>query len=176
MFVAGMWDFAGGNTFRGVCFLSYSGLPTSYAIVLIPFFNVADAYPTSQDFNTALALFLICIGPFRLLVTLGWLMFTVMMTMATIRSNIATLGLFSCLTLTLLFLVVGFLRDMDMIFVRIGGGVGVLTAGLAWYIAMAKLWNYGNSWIQLPLGTLPWTAAVRPKPLPWKRRTKDFHI
>ena len=103
-------------------------------------------------------------------------MFTIMMTVATIRSNIATLGLFSCFNLTLLFLVVGCLRDMDILFVRIGGGTGVLTAGLAWYIAMAKLWNYGNSWIKLPLGTLPWTAAVRPKPLPWKRHTEDFHI
>jgi len=96
------------------------------------------------------------------------------MTVPTIRSNIATLGLICCLDLTLIFLVVGFYRDMDMVFIRIGGGVGVLTAGLAWYNAMAKLWNYENSWIKLPLGTLPWTASVRPKPLPWKRRTREF--
>jgi len=171
-----MWDFASAVSFRGVCFLSYSGLPISYAIVLIPFFNVAAAYPSSQDFNTALALYLTCMFPSGLSVTLGWLIFTVMMTVATIRSNVATLGLFSGLSLTILFLVVGFYRDMDMIFVRIGGGLGILTAGLAWYNAMEKLWNYENSWIKLPLGTLPWSAVVRPKPLPWKRRTKDFHV
>jgi|SRR5277367_1068688 succinate-acetate transporter protein len=96
------------------------------------------------------------------------------MTVPTIRSDIATLGLFCCLDITFIFLVIGIYRDMDILIIRIGGGVGALTAALAWYIAMAKLWNYGNSWIKLPLGTLPWTARARPKPLPWKRSTGEF--
>ena len=60
--------------------------------------------------------------------------------------------------------------------IQIGGGFGILTAGLAWYNAMVELWNDDNSWIKLPVGTLPWTEKVPPKPLPWKRRTKEFYV
>lgn len=43
-FVAGIWEFAAGNTFGATAFCSYGGFWWSYAALLIPWFGVSDAY------------------------------------------------------------------------------------------------------------------------------------
>lgn len=43
-FVAGVWEFAAGNTFGATAFCSYGGFWWSYAALLIPWFGVNDAY------------------------------------------------------------------------------------------------------------------------------------
>lgn len=43
-FVAGIWEFAAGNTFGATAFCSYGAFWWSYAALLIPWFGVADAY------------------------------------------------------------------------------------------------------------------------------------
>ena len=53
-------------------------------------------------------------------------------------------------------LVIGVYRGHDLFFIRIAGGGGLAVAILAWYEAFAEVWNHGNSWITLPVGTFPW--------------------
>ena len=49
--VAGLWEFARGNTFGAVAFLSYSAFWTSYACILIPFFNIPESYSDPGEFE-----------------------------------------------------------------------------------------------------------------------------
>jgi len=44
--LAGMWEFATGNTFGGTALSSYGGFWLSYAVILTPGFNVVGAYST----------------------------------------------------------------------------------------------------------------------------------
>ena len=83
-------------------------------------------------------------------------MFTVLMSIASIRTNLVLFSLFTSVIITLTFLTIGFYRGHDLLFIRIAGGSGLAIAILAWYDAFAKVWNHGNSWITLPVGTFPW--------------------
>jgi uncharacterized protein len=59
-FAAGMWEFACGNTFHAVVFTSYSTFWIGYALILIPFFNIAAAYAENpQELNNAMGHYLI---------------------------------------------------------------------------------------------------------------------
>lgn len=59
-FAAGMWEFARGNTLEAVFFTSYSAFWISYALILIPFFNIAAAYAENpQELNNAIGHYLI---------------------------------------------------------------------------------------------------------------------
>jgi succinate-acetate transporter protein len=75
---------------------------------------------------------------------------------AALRSNIVLFSLFLGVILTLTLLSIGFYRGHDLFFIRIAGGSGLAVVVLAWYDAFAKVWNHGNSWIALPMGTFPW--------------------
>jgi uncharacterized protein len=59
-----MWEFACGNTFGALAFTSYGSFWFSYAIILIPFFNVIAAYGDDvTELQAALGHYLICILP-----------------------------------------------------------------------------------------------------------------
>jgi hypothetical protein len=46
-FVAGVWEFAAGNTFGATAFCSYGGFWWSYAILFIPWFGISNGYATA---------------------------------------------------------------------------------------------------------------------------------
>lgn len=87
------------------------------------------------------------------------------MSIAALRSNVVIFGLFMSVIVTLCMLIIGFYRGHDLMFIRIAGGSGVVVAVLAWYGAFAQVWNHGNSWITLPVGTFPWAENGR-----WNRK------
>ncbi len=47
--LAGMWEFAAGNTFGATAFSSYGGFWLSFAAILIPGSGVLDALKTDTD-------------------------------------------------------------------------------------------------------------------------------
>jgi succinate-acetate transporter protein len=71
-FMAGMWEFAAGNTFGALAFTSYGGFWISFACIFIPFFNVAGAYTDKSEFASALGHYLICTLPQSQKLTSGW--------------------------------------------------------------------------------------------------------
>jgi uncharacterized protein len=78
------------------------------------------------------------------------------MTVGTLRTTLALFSLFFILTIALALLAVGNYRGGgDNEYIKAGGYFGIAAAFLAWYNAMAGLWNVQNSWIKLPLGKLP---------------------
>jgi len=116
-----MWEFKKANTFGALAFTSYGAFWLSFA-ALVKF--VAPGLPAASA-HQAVGLFL-----------LAWTIFTVIMTIAAVRVSGAVLAVFVVLTLTFAFLTIGeFASNASM--AKVGGWLGLVTAALAWYTAMA---------------------------------------
>jgi uncharacterized protein len=121
--LAGMWEFKKNNTFGALAFTSYGAFWLSFA-ALVKF--VAPGLPPAGA-HTAIGLFL-----------LAWTIFTVLMTIAVVKVNGALLAVFVVLTATFICLTIGELQEQANIS-KIGGWLGLATAALAWYTALAGL-------------------------------------
>ena len=132
--LAGMWEFRLGNTFGGTAFSSYGAFWLSVGAAL--WFKLIPN-------DTAFGFFL-----------LGWTIFTAIMFVGTLRSNLALITVFGLLTLTFLALTIGALGGGSA-FTVIGGYLGLLTALAAWYTALAGLLTTVKTSFLLPTGPRP---------------------
>ncbi|ORX90996.1 hypothetical protein K493DRAFT_229109 [Basidiobolus meristosporus CBS 931.73] len=137
--LAGMWEFKCGNVFGATAFSSYGGFWLSFAAILSPAFDIGAAY-TDGKLNTALGFFL-----------LGWTIFTVIMTLGTLKAARAMFALFFFLSLTFLLLTIGHFASMSKVN-NVAGWFGLITAFIAWYNAAAAIITRESSYIVLPLG------------------------
>lgn len=136
--LAGMWEFAKGNTFGALAFSSYGAFWLSFWYLINH--AVADqvaAKANVDDILHGVALYLLC-----------WAVFTAYMTVAAVRTTGAVLTVFVLLTLTYIALVIGFFAESPAEFVannngwiRLGGWLGILTAIAAWYASFAGVVN-----------------------------------
>jgi succinate-acetate transporter protein len=134
-FAAGMWEFRTGNTFGATAFTSYGAFWLSFAALLIPGFGVglgSSAGPT----DTGVGLYL-----------LGWTIFTGIMLIGTFRVNGALILVFAALFVTFLLLTLGALTASTSMH-QLGGYLGIVTAILAWYTALAGILSgvSGGKW------------------------------
>lgn len=140
-FCAGMWEFRTGNVFGATAFSSYGGFWISLGFALLPIFGGKDLV-TIAGGAPALGVFL-----------LGWTIFTGLMLVGSLKVSIAHILLFLCLFLTFLFLTMGALQGVAEMS-KAGGWLGLVTAGVAWYIALAGVLSATRSPIQLPVFSL----------------------
>ena len=140
--LAGMWEFRTGNTFGGTAFTSYGGFWMAFGAILLPGFGIASAFSSTKGANLDVA-----IGLFLL----GWAIFTGLMFLGTLRTNIALMTVFGALFLTFLALAIGFLGAGSGMIV-LGGYLGVVTALAAWYAAAAGVYSATNPGFTLPVG------------------------
>lgn len=88
-FVAGVWEFACGNTFGATAFCSYAAFWWSFAITLIPWFGVQTAFEQTYSneaphkLDNAVGIYLAC-----------WFIFTFIMLAASFKSSLALVLLF----------------------------------------------------------------------------------
>src|ERR1051326_2771990 len=134
---AGMWEFKRNNTFGATAFTSYGAFWLSYAAILVPGTGILAAI--TPAIHQALGVYL-----------LGWTIFTGLMFLGTLRSNIALVAVFGLLFLAFLLLTIGELGPSTTAH-QIGGYVGVLTAIVAWYTALAGILASVKSPFQLPV-------------------------
>jgi len=145
-FMAGMWEFACGNTFGATAFTSYGGFWLSYATIFIPGSGVLSAYENESELHSALGFYLAV-----------WFIFTAIMTVGALRSNLGLVLLFFFLTMTFMFLMIGeYIANVNI--VKAGGGLGILTAFIAYYVGAANLFSRDSSYVALPLVPLRRTA------------------
>ena len=128
--LAGMWEFRAGNTFGATAFSSYGAFWLATA-VLLQFKLIPN--------DTAFGFFL-----------LGWTIFTGLMFLGTLRTNLALMGVFFFLFLTFLVLAIGALGAGPALTV-LGGWLGIITAIIAWYTALAGLLASGKSAFTVPV-------------------------
>jgi uncharacterized protein len=132
-FSAGMWEFRSGNTFGATAFTSYGAFWLSFAAILIPAFAVKAS-------ATAVGYYLV-----------GWTIITGILMLCSFRTNGATALVFIALFVTFLLLAIGALNANTNI-THIGGWVGLITAIVAWYTALAGvLTGVSNGKINLPV-------------------------
>ncbi|KAF9044468.1 FUN34 transmembrane protein [Panaeolus papilionaceus] len=139
--LAGMWEFPKGNTFGASAFTSYGAFWMSYATILIPSSGILTAFENPHELSGALGIFLIT-----------WFLVTFFLLVASLRKSIAFIALFGMLSLTFLLLAIGEFNGLPKV-TRGGGGLGVVTAIIAYYIGLSDLLaSDPHSIVQLPLG------------------------
>lgn len=133
--LAGIWELVVGNTFGGTALTSYGAFWLSYAAINIESFGIVAAYADDLDtLHNAIGFYL-----------LAWGLFTLMLTMATLKSTAAFFLLFFCLSLTFFLLAAGEFTLKTGV-TRAGGVVGVITGILGFYNALAGVANKQNSY------------------------------
>jgi len=141
--LARMWEFAAGNTFGATAFSSYGGFWFSFAALYIPQFQIVESYGDNvSELDSALGIYLA-----------AWFIVTFIFFLASLRSSIALCSLFFFLDITFLLLFVGFLTAKVNV-TKAGGAIGILTAAIAGYIALAGLLTKDTSHFTLPVGDL----------------------
>lgn len=140
--LAGMWEFATGNTFGATAFTSYGGFWLSFASLYVPGSGILTAYSNPAELRSALGIYLIT-----------WFAFTFIMLIAALRRNVGLIALFFFLTVTFMLLAIGeFLNNASVH--KAGGALGIITALIAYYVGLAELLVRDESWFTLPLGTI----------------------
>ncbi|KAI0298772.1 Gpr1 family protein [Multifurca ochricompacta] len=140
--LAGMWEFATGNTFGATAFSSYGAFWLSFATLLIPGSGIAAAYaasPNPSKEGDAIAIFLT-----------AWMIVTFLFFIATLRKSIGLSVLFFCLTVTFMLLAVGDFQKSTSIH-KSGGAFGIVTAFVAYYCGLAELLTEDDIFT-IPLG------------------------
>jgi succinate-acetate transporter protein len=129
---AGMWEFVKGNTFGALAFSSYGAFWMSL------WYLIVHAHLAKPDAANGVGIFL-----------LAWTIFTVYMTIVTMRISGLLFTLFSVLLVTFAFLTAGNFMSNPSI-VHIGGYLGLLTAFIAWYASFAGVLNGTAKKVILP--------------------------
>src|SRR5215472_4672936 len=140
--IAGLVEFRAGNTFTGTVFTSYSALWLSFGFILLPGTGVFAMMAKENVVAPALGYYL-----------LAWTIYTILLTICVLRTNVVLLSLLILLVLTLGSLCIGFLSGTST-FNQIGGYIGIITSIVAWYLGLAGILPYINPRISLPVGPL----------------------
>jgi uncharacterized protein len=130
--IAGIWEFANKNTFGATAFCSYGGFWLAFWYLVSSKGDVAAG-------GGGVGLFLIAFG-----------IFTLYMTVASLKTNAALIAVFAALTLTYFALGIGAAADSKAI-THVGGYLGIITALLAWYASFAIVTNSTFKRVVLPL-------------------------
>ena len=138
-FMAGMWEFRAGNTFGATAFSSFGAFWLSYAMIFIPGTGILDALTKSNALHPALGIYF-----------LAWGIFTFLLFLGSFRLTLAHMALFGFLTLTFLVLALGELLVASSLGV-LGGYLAIITALIAWYIALSSVLSASNGIFSLPL-------------------------
>jgi uncharacterized protein len=123
-FAAGMWEFRTGNTFGATAFTSFGAFWISFALLLI---GTGFVKGVNAPDETAVGWYLV-----------GWGIFTGLMALGSLRTNLATAAVFVLLFATFIVLGLGKLQSSTTTF-NIGGYLGLATAVVAWYTALAGI-------------------------------------
>ncbi|WP_349899266.1 acetate uptake transporter [Parafrigoribacterium soli] len=134
--LAGLWEFAQKNTFGATAFCSYGAFWMSFWYL-----------ETATDLGKAGSGLSVATGTWLL----AWAIFTLYMTFAAWRTNMATFLVFVALTLTFFALSLGDYSSSEWL-TRLGGWLGIITALLAWYTSFAVVINSTFRRVVLPVG------------------------
>ena len=135
--LAGMWEFKKGNTFGATAFSSFGAFWLAYAAYAK---YVLPGIQDRPDAYKATGLFL-----------LAWSIFAAMLFFAAIRISGALTLVFASATAAFVLLTIGSFAQSDTI-THLGGILGLVAAGCAWYAAWAGVMN--DTWKRTVLPVL----------------------
>jgi succinate-acetate transporter protein len=141
--LAGMWEFKKDNTVAATIFSSYGGFLVAFGVVFLPSFGIFSALSRASILHPALGLFFLC-----------WTIFTGVLFLGALRTNVALLIVLALLFLAYLLLTIGELTGGNSAALIIGGWLGIICALVAWYTALADMLITANSVFRLPIGRI----------------------
>ncbi|HEY8319752.1 MAG TPA: acetate uptake transporter [Amnibacterium sp.] len=130
--IAGIWEFANKNTFGATAFCTYGGF-------WLAFWYLASTGGDKGAGAQGVGIFLIAFG-----------IFTLYMTVAALKTNLALIAVFAFLTLTFFALGIGAAANAEGLS-HLGGWLGIITALLAWYTSFAGVTNSTFKRVVLPV-------------------------
>lgn len=148
-FVAGIMEFAVGNTFGTTVHCSYGAFWLAFAMFMIPSLGIKDAYAGDERaYSFALGIFLIL-----------WCFLTLVFLVAALRTNIAIISVLFFLVLAFFFLALAEFTvsshpTASINLNKAGGAFSVICAFLAFYAGAAGLMLPETTFVRLPLGLL----------------------
>lgn len=170
--LAGMWEFAAGNTFAATTFTSYGGFYLSFAITLLPASGVQAAYLVDKTgallVGAALLKGYAELGNAIAVWLLSWMILSFIFVLGSFKSNVIIVGMFACTFFQFLFQAVGYMNYANHIvtgsakWFHVAGWFGCGTAGFAFYIAFAAMIAPGGvTYFRLPVGQLGGNKAEK---------------
>ncbi|AAW45868.1 hypothetical protein CNBJ1330 [Cryptococcus deneoformans B-3501A] len=141
--IAGILEWASGNTFAAVALTSYGGFWFSFAVLYIPQFEVTASYASDISMlANGIGLYLVM-----------WGILTFLFLLASLRSSVALISLFLMLDLSFWLTAAGYLSQNEKI-LKAGGGFGIAAAFCGFYVALASLLSGHTSFFLVPTGDL----------------------
>ncbi|QRV76941.1 glyoxylate pathway regulator [Ceratobasidium sp. AG-Ba] len=143
--LAGMWEFAEGNSLGATGFSCYGGFWISYALINWPGTGVAESYvgDAAKQAHDALGIYFMV-----------WFLLTIIIFMGSFRSSVALASKLGFLTLTFLLLMIGSFQQKVSV-MKAAGVFGAITSFISYYIAASALYSPETGYIHLPVGELP---------------------
>jgi uncharacterized protein len=141
--LAGMWEFKRENVVMATIFSAYGGFLAAFGAIYIPGFGILDLLNRTFSVHLALGVFFLC-----------WTIFSAVLFLGSLRTNVALLGTLGFLFLGFLFLTIGELAGGVFALFAVGGWLAIISALLAWYTALAGLLSSDHSVFKLPVGHL----------------------
>ncbi|CAF3511939.1 unnamed protein product [Rotaria socialis] len=145
--LGGYLEYREGNNFGALTFCSYGAFWLSFASLDVAAFNFLVGYKDPEVLSNAFGVFF-----------LGWTIFTALMFLSSLRTNLVTSTLFFCLLITFILLTSSKFLLGHQNLQRASGAFGILTASLAWYSGFSQLLNKSNWFFKWPL------FAIRHRP------------
>jgi hypothetical protein len=136
--LAGMWEFACGNTFGATAFTSYGAFWLSFGLIYWPSSGILTATYAEGELASALGIYL-----------MAWFIFTFLMMLGTLKSSVGLFAVFFFLTITFLLLAIGEFMESATVH-KAGGGMGLVTAFCAFYTGASGIYTPETSYFTLP--------------------------
>ncbi|RIA81380.1 hypothetical protein C1645_810077 [Glomus cerebriforme] len=128
--LAGIFEMLRGDIFHGTIFSSYGGYWISFGFIHFEATGVVSSYKDNPVMlNNALGIFLI-----------GWTIFTIVMLLCVLKSNLVLITIISLLIVINVCLTISTFTGIRSFEVA-AGVLGVISAFLAWYLALASILN-----------------------------------
>lgn len=164
--LAGMWEFPGGNVFGATAFTSYGAFWMSYAIILLPGSGVLAAFEDPAELHSALGIYLIT-----------WFIVTFLLFIVALKKTVPMAILFACLAVTFLLLAIGEFSS-EVILSKAGGGLGLITAFVAYYIGFRDLFTENGVTPRMPTVTYqPYKSNIEIARRSWAaKHCSDFEM
>jgi succinate-acetate transporter protein len=140
--LAGMWAFRRNNLMAATLFSIYGGFLVALGVLFLPTWGLVTLLSLDPvAFHHAVGLLFFC-----------WLISIGVLLLGALKTNMALVGLLGCLALAYLLLAVGEFANANSVLLIIGGCLAMISALIAWYIALGEILQATHSPFQLPMG------------------------
>jgi succinate-acetate transporter protein len=143
MVLAGMWEYRKNYMVTATIFTSYGGFLAALGLTFMPNLGILSSLSAGGSLHYLIGLFFLC-----------WTIFTGVLFLGALRTNVSLTASTVVLFVAYLFLTIGQLASNNVILLNIGGWFAIACAIVAWIAAAASIVSTSSAQgaFRLPLG------------------------